>query len=259
MNKQIFCERQRGDFCRMHSLNNYIGKSLLNEEEFHKKCDEYDSVIDGLRSRNMDGFAEGRSIVSYIMDILFHKFIILIPYNSYTNSRTHLDMEFYNKIYKKVNGFFEFNKNHIWINKKVNDRFYKIDSIGGVNEINVKSMGKNGYFLVIDDFLLYEHVEYFINLLKTNNEKDKILNEKNEINENDEIIFYNLYYCLKQIDTNLENKSVEFLNNSKFVSNLSFLDNLKKNLLEFIINKRTNKNSKKQEQIILNLIKFNSF
>mgnify|MGYP001239882926 CR=1 FL=1 len=120
----------------------------------------------------------------------------------------------------------------------------------------MKSIGKNGYFLVIDDFLLYEHVEYFINLLKTNNEKDKILNEKNT---NDEIIFYNLYYCLKQIATNLENKSVEFLNNSKFVSNLSFLDNLKKNLLEFIINKRTNKNSKKQEQIILNLIKFNSF
>ena len=98
--------------------------------------------IDGLKSRNMDGFAEGRSIVSYIMDILFNKFIILIPYNSYSNSKKHLDMDFYNKIYNKVNSFFEFNKNHIWINKKINDKIYKIDSIGGVNEINVKSMGK---------------------------------------------------------------------------------------------------------------------
>ena len=72
--ENIFCERQRGDFCRMHSINNYIGESRLNEEEFYKYCDEYDSIITGLKSRNMDGFAEGRSIVSYIMDILVNKF-----------------------------------------------------------------------------------------------------------------------------------------------------------------------------------------
>ena len=34
--ENIFCEGQRGDFCRMHSINNYIGKSRLNEEEFYK-------------------------------------------------------------------------------------------------------------------------------------------------------------------------------------------------------------------------------
>jgi hypothetical protein len=253
--ENIFCERQRGDFCRMHSINNYIGESRLNEEEFYKYCDEYDSIITGLKSRNMDGFAEGRSIVSYIMDILVNKFIILIPYNSYANSRKHLDMEFYNKIYNKVNSFFEFNKNHIWINKKVNDKMYKIDSIGGANEINVKRMGKNGYFLVIDEFLIYEHVEYFINLIKTNNDNQK----ENDFVENYEIIFYNLYYCLKHIDTNIENKTKEFLNNSKFISNLSFLDNLKKNLHIYIQTKRENKNSDKCKMIILNLIKYQRF
>ena len=65
---------------------------------------------------------------------------------------------------------------------------YKIDSIGGANEINVNKIGKNGYFLVIDDFLLYEHVEYFINLIKMNNDKQK----ENDFVENYEIIFYNL-------------------------------------------------------------------
>ena len=251
----IFCERQRGDFCRMHSINNYIGCAKLNEEIFYKYCDEYDSIITGLKSRNMDGFAEGRSIVSYIMDILLNKFILLIPFNSYKKSRSHLDMDFYNKIFIKVNSFFEFNKNHIWINKKINGKFYKIDSIGGVNEINVKKIGNNGYFLVIDDFLLYEHVEYFITLIKSNINKDE---DKTQFLSNIEVIFYNLYYCLKQIDTNLENKSKEFLNNSKFVSNLSFLNNLKKNLQTYIISKRNNSDYKKYENIIKNLIKYNS-
>ena len=71
-----------------------------------------------------------------------------------------------------------------------------------------------------------------------------------------EVVFYNLYYCLKQIDTNLDNKSVEFMNNSKFVSNLSFLDNLKKNLHSYILNKRSNENIEKQEHVIKNLIKY---
>ncbi len=252
----IFCERQRGDFCRMHSINNYVGGSKLNEEIFYKYCDEYDSIIDGLKSRNMDGFAEGRSIVSYIMDVLFNKFILLIPYNSYKNSRKHLDMDFYNKIYNKVNSFFEFNKNHIWINKKLDGKMYKIDSIGGVNEINTKNMGKNGYFLVIDEFLLYEHVQYFINLIKRNIDNEVNISKDSDFLDYIEVVFYNLYYCLKQIDTNLDNKSVEFMNNSKFVSNLSFLDNLKKNLHIYILNKRSNENIEKQEHVIKNLIKY---
>lgn len=248
----IFCERQRGDLCRMHSINNYFGISKINEKDFYEYCDKYDKLIEGLESRNMDGFAEGRSIVSYIMDVLARKFILLIPYDSYISSRQHLDMNFYNKIFNKVNCFFEFNKNHIWINKKINNKMFKIDSLGGVYEINNKRMGNNGYFLVIDDFLLYEHVEYFINNLK-------LKLEKQEENENFEIIFYNLYYCLKHVDTNIQNKNEEFLKNSKFVSNLTCLDDLKTNLKLFIEFKRKNKKTEKFETIILNLIKYQDF
>ena len=62
MSINIFCERQRGDMCRMHSINNYYGRKILDETDFFRYCDKYDKLIKGLNSRNMDGFAEGRSI-----------------------------------------------------------------------------------------------------------------------------------------------------------------------------------------------------
>jgi hypothetical protein len=259
MTSQIYCERQSGDLCRMHSINNYFGMTKITSDGFFKYCDNYDSIIDGLASRNMDGFSEGRSIVSYIMDILANKFILLIPYNSYNKSRSHMDIDHYTKLYKQLDCFFEFNKNHIWVNKRINDTFYKIDSIGGVNEININRLGKNGYFLVIDNYLLYDEVKYLISLIKQTTINDNNYNDNNDNYDNYEIIFYNLYYCLKHIDTNIDNKTFNFLENSKFVENLTFLSSLKKSLTEFIKFKRNNGEWLKHKNIIFNIIKFQEF
>ena len=94
----IYYESQRGNMCRLHAINGYFGKTVLNDEQFFKHCDDYDKVIDGLYSRNMDGFAEGRSIVSYIIDKLDSKFVLLIPIDSYQGARQHLDVSRYLKI-----------------------------------------------------------------------------------------------------------------------------------------------------------------
>ena len=229
MKPNLFCERQRGDMCRMHSVNNYIGRELLNEKEFFNYCDNYDELIYGLNSRNMDGFAEGRSIVSFIMDKVFCKFLLLIPINSYNKSRIHLDMEHYNELLRKCNCFFEFNKNHIWVNKKINDSFYKIDSLSGVNETNVKCLSNNGYFLVIDSNNLYEEVNYIINKINTMKFED----------DNMEIYFYNLYYSLNKLDLSIKDDD-----ESKFLEKKIQLKNILKILHDFIENKRKNKNTK---------------
>lgn len=242
MNLNIFCERQRGDMCRMHSLNNYNGNSFLNENEFFKLCDEYNKLIAGLNSRSMDGFAEGRSIVSYIMDKIFNKFIILIPINSYNNSRSHLDIDHYNELLRKSNCFFEFNRNHIWVNKKINNKFYKIDSLSGINETNVRNLTNNGYFIVIDRHMLYEEIDYIINLIF-----------KTELNNNNlEIYFYNLYYSLNKIDL-----EVKMDDTSKFIEKKIQLKNILKVLKDFIYNKRINKetNINSYKNIIINIIK----
>ncbi len=226
---KVFCERQRGDMCRMHSINNFIGKEILNEEDFYNYCDNYDEIIKGLNSRSMDGFAEGRSIVSFIMDKIFNKFLLLIPINSYNKSRIHLDIEHYNELLRKCNCFFEFNKNHIWVNKKINSCFYKIDSLGGVNETNVKCLGSNGYFLVIDSNNLYEEVNYLINKINIMKFED----------DNMEIYFYNLYYSLNKLDLSIRDDD-----ESKFLEKKIQLKNILKILHDFIENKRRNKNTK---------------
>ena len=229
MDPNLFCERQRGNMCRMHSINNYIGRELLNEKEFFNYCDNYDELIDGLNSRNMDGFAEGRSIVSFLMDKVFSKFLLLIPINSYNKSRIHLDMEHYNELLRKCNCFFEFNKNHIWVNKKINNSFYKIDSLSGINETNVKCLSNNGYFLVIDSNNLYEEVNYLINKINTLKFED----------DNMEIYFYNLYYSLNKLDLTIKEDD-----ESKFLEKKIQLKNILKILHDFIENKRKNKNTK---------------
>ena len=46
----------------------------------------------------MDGFAEGRSIINYILDVIDNKYVLLIPINNYSNSRNHIDINHYQKI-----------------------------------------------------------------------------------------------------------------------------------------------------------------
>ena len=122
----IYYERQRGNMCRLHAINGYFGNTILNDNQFFEYCDEYDKIIEGLYSRNMDGFAEGRSIVSYIIDKLDNKYVLLIPIDSYTNARKHIDLNRYLKIINLLGNYFEFNKDHVWVNKKIENRWYKI-------------------------------------------------------------------------------------------------------------------------------------
>ena len=165
----MYCERQRGDLCRVHSINNWFGSHILSEYDFINYCNEYDGKIKGLKSINMDGFAEGRSIVSYIMDVKFNKFVMLIPLNSYSNSRKHIDLNHYKNMIRKLNYYFEFNKGHIWVNKKINGYFYKFDSITGINMTYNNGIGNNGYLLIIDNYNLYEEIEYIISIIKKYN------------------------------------------------------------------------------------------
>ena len=242
MNLNIFCERQRGSMCRMHSINNYYGNIILNEKKFLDYCNEYDKIIKGLNSISMDGFTEGRSIVSYIMSKIFNKFLLLIPINSYKESRHHLDISHYNQLLKKSTCFFEFNKNHIWVNKKINGKFYKLDSLSGVNETNIRNLNDNGYFIVIEKYNLYEEINYIIKLINTKNINDINL----------EIYFYNLFFMLEKINLQIDDK-YDILFNEKIVQ----LKNIKKVLYDYIIIKRKHKgNTKNQKIIIKNIINF---
>ena len=234
----IFYEHQKGDLCRLHSLNAYFGYSKLNESDFNNYCNEYDNLIKGLNSQNMDGFAEGRSIVSYIIDKLENKYILLIPIKSYKKSREHLDIDRYKEFFKKkyISQFFEFNKNHIWFNKLIDNEYYKIDSISGVNKTDIRSIN-NGYLLILDNKLLYGEIEYYLKVLK-----QKILN-----NADCEVLIYNLFHSIKLLPLE-KNENLEY--NKK----IDVFINLKRELLNYINYRRLeNNNIDKLNEFIKNI------
>ena len=90
----------------------------------------------------------------------------MIPINSYKRAREHIDIDFYNKILKSSNCYFEFNKSHIWINKKIVNEWYKIDSLTGVNKSNYPSINNNGFLIIIENYNLFSTIKYNLNQLK---------------------------------------------------------------------------------------------
>lgn len=213
----IYWERQRGNNCRIHSLNAYFGQNKISELEFENNCNQYDKLIPGLKSINMDGFAECRSIVSYIVDKYTNKFVQLIPINLrnvHSKNRQYWEYDRFTKFMDEKNGdikeFFEFNRDHIWFNRNINNQWYKIDSISGITEINKpKKFGENGYLLVFEKGLVVREINYLINFIHK-----KILDESDvEI----EIAIFNLYHLLKRLNFKYSET------NSKFNQRISFL------------------------------------
>lgn len=216
----IFFQRQiKSDLCRLYSINNYFGYDKLTEEAFYNYCDKYDSIIHGLKSRNMDGFAEGRSIINYIIDIVDNKFSLLIPLNNYNNSRVDINIEYYKKKILELDSYFEFNKGHIWVNKKIDNKWYKIDSISGINIIN-PIINNNGFILVFDKSNLFNEIDNTIIMLKNNN-------------YNNEILYYNLFHSIKLI-----NLDINLTNDIDFNNNLTIFKLIYKTLVEYIYYKR---------------------
>ena len=223
----IYWERQRGDNCRIHSLNAMFGKKVITDELFKKHCESYDKLIPGLKSINMDGFAECRSIISFIVDIYTNKFTLLSPINLNNINKSNRDFFNYSRyltyLGNKITQYFEFNKGHIWFNTYKDNKWYKVDSLSGVNEINtITNFGDNGYFLIFSQKMIFLEIEYLLKFVKSQYKEDS-----KKINENIEIILYNLYHLLSKI-------KLEYSRDSYYNKKLSILRQISKSLDKFI-------------------------
>lgn len=263
----LYWERQVGDNCRIHSLNAMFGFNKISENLFKEYCKEYDSMICGLDSIEMDGFAECRSIINYIVDKINRKYTQLIPINL---NNIHMENRlfwkydrFICKLGDDINEYFEFNKQHVWFNKCINGLWYKIDSLSGVTQqSSLKRFSDHGYILVFEKKAVLNEIEYLISILKTHineqNKKDNCNNFRHKNhnlieNHNIEISFYNLYYMLTKIKLNYTNKY-----DSDYNSKITVLRLVLKNLHLFITeNRKKNLNIikiNKLKQEILNII-----
>lgn len=231
--KNIYWERQRGNNCRIHSLNAFFGKNEISDEQFKKLCLDYDNLIFGLKSIEMDGFAECRSIISFIVDQYSNKYCQLVPINLRGIHKKNRQAWNYNRYLqfvgkeKGINCYFEFNKDHVWFNKLVDGEWYKIDSLSGVNMINkLNSFGENGYLLVFEKDILFYEIDFLISLIK----------EKRDDNEFEiEIALNNLYHLLTRVNLGYSENDIEFNNK------ISNLKTILKILKEFISENRKQK------------------
>ena len=253
-NPNLYCERQSGDLCRLHSINAFFGYNKFSTNQFFDLCEEYDKHIPGLISKNMDGFAEGRSIISYIVNKYTKKFVFLIPIKCDQLSeryRNQYDIDRLTKfIGKKIVYYFEFNRGHIWLNKYYNNKLYKIDSLSGVNHINIPHrFSNNGYLIVFEKSLMINELQYYLNMIySTYILKTKNSNE-NYNNLDYETTFQNMYYILKFIDL----KYVS--NDTNYNEKVTNLRKIKLLLNNYILLNR--KNNKKNIQVIyLEIIKW---
>jgi hypothetical protein len=215
---QIYWERQRGNNCRIHSLNAFFGYNKISDNEFEENCNQYDKLIPGLKSINMDGFAECRSIISFIVDNYTNKFVQLIPINLRNVHKKNRDHWQYDRFIKSLSDggikqFFEFNRDHIWFNSNINNQWYKIDSISGITEINKpRKFGENGYLLIFEESMVIHEIDFLINFIHK-----KIIEEPNvEI----DIAIFNLFHLLKRLNFKYSETNTSFNQRVSFLKTI---------------------------------------
>jgi hypothetical protein len=128
----VYHERQRGGLCRLHSINAYFGERMYSDEMFHARADEFDAIQKSIfgsttSCRSFDLInSDQRNLVSYVLG----KHGVYVRYVAINLHADHIDDAV------ESGCFFVFNLDHIWVVKKKDNVWYKIDSMGGVGRIN---------------------------------------------------------------------------------------------------------------------------
>ena len=145
----IYHEKQVGNYCRLHAINNLIGKKLVSRKEFDNLCDSYDKFkkyVPGTSKRKYYFINNGGldNIFGYVL----------------TQKGYKIDMHHYSyhkrKIIKDSDisfGCIAFNRCHTFCIKRINGELYKIDSMARKPvKIKISQFLRKGFGLIRIDF-----------------------------------------------------------------------------------------------------------
>jgi hypothetical protein len=159
----LFYEHQDGILCRKHAINAYFGYEKITVSDFYKFQDIYD--IEYKKKFNIDISCKDFDVISSDQKNLVS--YILKEFNVYTKyySLNELFQKDINCIINTLAGnfFFIYNESHIYGASINNAKWYTVNSIGGVNimDINCLTSQKNIGFIVPLD----HKKEFYKNLL----------------------------------------------------------------------------------------------
>jgi hypothetical protein len=153
---KLYVEKQKGGLCRKHALNAYFRKSKYSEEDFHNLCSKYDlfmkecGYITNTSSKHFDLIESNQfTVISYAL-FLEKVYSILVPY-SYLGKMLDLKSKksLSDLIDSECNFIFVFNENHIWGCGKQDGKWYNIDSMSGIKQININAydLKKHGFII----------------------------------------------------------------------------------------------------------------
>jgi hypothetical protein len=134
----VYWERQSGGLCRLHSINAFLGLRRYDAAQFAALISEFDT-----RQKGMYGITTSAAdfdmmnsdqinIISYILGTHHN---IPTKYVSFGDIGSNIDYAM------RAGIFFVFSASHIWIMKKVDGQWYRVDSMGGPRLCSPSSLG----------------------------------------------------------------------------------------------------------------------
>jgi hypothetical protein len=207
----IFYEAQYEGLCRMHSLNGYFGESKITPEEFQTYINSYDNEY--REKYNFDSSSGSFDIVASdqknIVNFILKKHGIYSRY--YALNQIH-GKNIQEHIINILSGeyFFTYNESHIWGCRIYNEKWYKVDSIGGVQPMNINSLTyeKNIGFIIPVNIKseFYRNLGLIKSILCNNTSIDQIksyLIQKNKEKLILDTLEIPINLCMDILDTNL--------------------------------------------------------
>jgi hypothetical protein len=134
----IYYETQSGGMCRMHSLNAYFGYDKISINDYHTWINTYDNY---LKKRfnvctSSTLFDLTNSDQTNLVSFILKQYRIHTRYyslNSIYGKSLNIDIS-------SASYVFVYNPDHIWGIKLFDNKYYKIDSLGGVTPFNINNL-----------------------------------------------------------------------------------------------------------------------
>jgi hypothetical protein len=211
----IYFESQRNGLCRLHVLNAFFGFEKISETQFNLYISEYDQ--DYMKKYNISSCksfdiisSDQKNIVSYILKkhSIYTRYFACNQLHG-INIKSIIDTsvgEF----------FFAYTESHIYGFRKKNNKWYIVDSIGGVRLMNIDAINQKnmGYIFIVDikkEF--YRNLKIIKKILDDTSSPEEIKNYLVQKNSEKKILGeleIPLGICMDILETQLFNQTRDF-------------------------------------------------
>ena len=146
----LYHEKQIGDFCRLHAINNLIGKQICTPKEFITYCNKFDQInkfVENCSAKKHFYYNNGG--VNNIFGFVLYNKNYIVEMRTFDFNRKS-DIPINNS--KKLLGYIIFDKGHTWCIRKVNNEYFLIDSMkSSIIKVNLEMYirNKNLFFIEV--------------------------------------------------------------------------------------------------------------